>query len=354
MKHFATSLTAVFLLFFVTACEKETPQPTPTPEPEKWVVADLDIKSSWLKVAQSDDKLFILNRLELMTLNKDGKLESQYPLPVNDILDFGIGKEVFFWTTYEGTNAFLNVAPNNNPSKARKLSLNVFGNKSIYRFNFRNETPEAGYFNNQNQLLFLGSSSDSLKPYFSLTIDVALNADKSDFVDCRVVNKNEFAFPRWSLNALRQSTILDDRIYICDKSSTMRIDNNSAQVVAPFLSNEYAQGIFKWKEKLYIPYFKWENTKQIFYKSSSDKGITWDFEAITDTIQASSVAVINNKLVTFSGDLGGFYVSDGLSGFKKIYAEGLPKLDYAYTRFVYFGGFYYLIAGKKVYKISQI
>lgn len=354
MKYFQILLTLVFYSFFAVSCENKNDLPT-IPEPEKWVDADFGLKSSWLKIADNGSKMFVMTCLELVTVGENGMAESRYTLPCSNINRMGIGKEVHYWTTYEGKMPFLYVAPNNNPTKIQKISLDIFNSKAVYPFDFSTGDAEQGYFNSQNQLLFLGNLSDSIDTNFQLTIDIRLNADKTDFIDCHILNKQLFHFPSWVRSSLRSSLMIDDVIYLVDNLSTMRIENAIPKIVYPMLNQARGLNIFKWKEKLYIPVQRWDwNSTELGYLSSSDKGISWITEPLKDTIHWPRVTVLNNKVLNSSNLISSFAVSDDLVGFKKMNTEGLPQTDYTYADFYYFGGYYYIFVNKKAYRIKEI
>jgi hypothetical protein len=353
MRQFNTLLTLVFLSIFATACKKDNNKPIQPAEPEKWVEADFGLKNSWLKIAENGSKMYILGRSELLTIGESGLVENRYVYPYgNDAYKMGINKEVFYWATYENGKPFLNVAPNDNPDNKRKISLDVFNGQKIYQFLFSGGEPDAGYFNSQNQLLFFNVLSDNSNSYCYVTIDVALTSDKKDFVDCRIVEKKELSF-NWRPNALRNSLMIDDRIYFVDYHSTLRFENGGIKIVTPFVGVEYGLDIFKWKGKLYMPFMRFDK-KELGYRSSTDNGITWDFEATTDTVSISKMHVLNNKLAATSNTLNNFWVSNGLSGFKKMNTEGLPPINYDYAQFYYFGGFYYVFVEKKAFRIKNL
>jgi hypothetical protein len=352
MRQFNTLLATVILLMFAIGCKKEKHEP-PIPEPEKWTVTDFDYKASWIKVADNGSKMFILNRFELLTVDEKGTLENRFSfIPYNEAYTMGIGKDVFYWTTYEDEKPYLYIAPNNNPNNKRKLSLDIFNGKKVYPFRFDSGEPDAGYFNSQNQLLYFGGLSDNINPYYYLTIDVSLTVDKQDFVDCKIIDKKEFRFPSWSLAVLKSSRMIDDRIYWADYQSIMRFDNGTVQVVSPFKKEGYGLDIFKWKGKLYAPFMSPDN-KELSY-STSDNGVSWTLEPKKDTIFTPKIEVLNEKIVASSNTLSNWRVADDLAHFRKMNTLGLPQSDYSFANFHYFKDYYYVFIDKKVFKIKNL
>jgi hypothetical protein len=356
MRQFYLSLATIFCLFAAIACKENTQPVIPEVKIEKWAATDVNTGSSWLQIADNGSKLFVLNRFELLKIDENGQLEERYPMPFVDAYHFGISKDVFFFSTFENGKNYLTIAPNNNPTNTRKLDLGTFNGKKLYSFSFRSGEPQAGYFNSQNQLLFFNSLDGS---YCYTTIDVALNAAKTDFTDCRIIDKKEFSLSNWSANSLRSSPILNDKIYFVDYSSSLRLDNGVSQVVGKFTGQEYGLDMFSWRNKLYIPYFQTygnENKNELRYVSSTDNGLTWTKETVRDTIFGYTFKVINDKLITDTQTNQGtnFYVSDNLTGFRKINSQGLLGGQYALNSFYFFKGYYYVIVDKKMFKTKTL